>query len=282
MEQETERYEPEAIEAKWQAIWAAEEAFTVPNPDPGPGAAAARAVDVRPRDAPVPVGRAPHGARLQLHARRRLHARPAAAGTHRAAPDGLRRVRAARRERGDQARAATRARSRRATSQSIRRQMKRMGWAIDWSREVSTAEPEYYRWTQWLFLRFFERGLAYRREAPGQVVPERPDRARERAGDRRPLRALRHRGRGAEPDAVVLQDHRLRRPAARRDGPARVVARARPDDAAQLDRPLGGRARHVHGRRERARSCPSSRRGRTRCSARRSSCWRPSTRLSRS
>ena len=101
---------------------------------------------------------------------------------------------------------------------SIRRQMKRMGWAIDWSREVSTAEPEYYRWTQWLFLRFFERGLAYRREAPGQVVPEGPDRARERAGDRRPLRAVRHRGRGEEPDAVVLQDHRLRRPAARRDG----------------------------------------------------------------
>jgi len=40
-----------------------------------------------------------------------------------------------------------------------------MGWSIDWSRELSTAEPEYYRWTQWLFLKFFAEDLAYRREA---------------------------------------------------------------------------------------------------------------------
>ena len=52
----------------------------------------------------------------------------------------------------------------------------------------------------------------------GQLVPGRPDGARERAGDRRPLRALRRRGGGQEPDPVVLQDHRLRRCAARRDG----------------------------------------------------------------
>src|SRR6478752_3087880 len=55
--------------------------------------------------------------------------------------------------------------------ESIREQMKRMGWAIDWSREISTADPEYYRWTQWLFLRFFEKGLAYRREAPVKWCP---------------------------------------------------------------------------------------------------------------
>ena len=41
--------------------------------------------------------------------------------------------------------------------------MKRLGWAIDWDREVVAHEPEYYRWTQWLFLKFFERGLAYRK-----------------------------------------------------------------------------------------------------------------------
>ena len=46
-----------------------------------------------------------------------------------------------------------------------------MGWAIDWSREVSTHEPDYYRWTQWLFLRFFEAGLAYRKEAPVKWCP---------------------------------------------------------------------------------------------------------------
>ena len=92
---------------------------------------------------------------------------------------------------------------------------------------------------------FYERGLAYRKAAPVKLVPDRPDGARERAGDRRPLRALRRRGRGQEPDAVVLQDHRLRRRAARRDGTARALAGARPDDAAQLDRPLRGCARSI-------------------------------------
>ena len=80
---------------------------------------------------------------------------------------------------------------------AIRAQMRRMGWAIDWDARALDARARYYRWTQWLFLRFFERGLAYRKEAPGQLVPERPDGARERAGDRRALRALRRRGRGA-------------------------------------------------------------------------------------
>jgi leucyl-tRNA synthetase len=47
----------------------------------------------------------------------------------------------------------------------IRGQMKRLGWAIDWSREFSTHDPEYYRWTQWLFLKFFEAGHAYRKAA---------------------------------------------------------------------------------------------------------------------
>ena len=49
--------------------------------------------------------------------------------------------------------------------------MRRMGWAIDWDREVSAHEPSYYHWTQWLFLKFFEHGLAYRREAPVNWCP---------------------------------------------------------------------------------------------------------------
>jgi leucyl-tRNA synthetase len=54
---------------------------------------------------------------------------------------------------------------------AIRSQMERMGWAIDWSRVLATHEPEYYRWTQWLFLRFFEKGLAYRKQAPVKWCP---------------------------------------------------------------------------------------------------------------
>jgi leucyl-tRNA synthetase len=44
-------------------------------------------------------------------------------------------------------------------------QFGRLGFAFDWSREVTTCEPEYYRWNQWFFLKMFERGLAYRKEA---------------------------------------------------------------------------------------------------------------------
>ncbi len=42
-------------------------------------------------------------------------------------------------------------------------QLKRLGFAIDWSREVTTCRPEYYRWNQWLFLRMLERGIAYQK-----------------------------------------------------------------------------------------------------------------------
>ena len=80
-----------------------------------------------------------------------------------------------------------------------------------------------------------------------QVVPQRPDGAGQRAGDRRPLRALRRRGRGQEPGAVVLQDHRLRAAAAGRPGRGAMAGAGR-DHAAQLDRPQRGRRGHVPGR----------------------------------
>jgi leucyl-tRNA synthetase len=53
----------------------------------------------------------------------------------------------------------------------IRQSMRTMGWAYDWARALSTHEPGYYRWQQWLFLRFLERGLAYRKGAPVKWCP---------------------------------------------------------------------------------------------------------------
>jgi leucyl-tRNA synthetase len=55
---------------------------------------------------------------------------------------------------------------------AMRRQMKRLGFAFDWSREVTTCEPEYYRWNQWFFLKMHEHGLAYRKEALLNWCPE--------------------------------------------------------------------------------------------------------------
>jgi len=54
---------------------------------------------------------------------------------------------------------------------NFRRQMKRQGLSYDWSREVNTTDPEYYRWTQWIFLKLFERGLAYVAEVPVNWCP---------------------------------------------------------------------------------------------------------------
>src|ERR671921_1084279 len=51
------------------------------------------------------------------------------------------------------------------------RSMKRYGLSFDWSRRLHTSDPEYYRWTQWLFLKFRERGLAYRKSSPVNWCP---------------------------------------------------------------------------------------------------------------
>ena len=158
----------------------------------------------------------------------------------------------------------------------FRRQLQDWGISIDWTREFGTHEPRYYRWTQWLFLRFFERGPRLPRRGGGQLVPQGRDGAGQRAGDRRPLRALRHGGREARPGAVVLPHHRLRRPAARRPGDDRLAA-ARRDDAAQLDRPLRGRRGDLPLRGGRAPTTRCSPPARTPSSAPPSSSWRPST-----
>jgi len=51
------------------------------------------------------------------------------------------------------------------------RSFRRMGMSFDWTRRLASCDPDYYRWTQWLFLKLFERGLAYRKTAPTNWCP---------------------------------------------------------------------------------------------------------------
>ena len=48
---------------------------------------------------------------------------------------------------------------------NFRTQLKKLGYAIDWSREINTSSPEYYKWTQWCFLQLYKKGLAYQKES---------------------------------------------------------------------------------------------------------------------
>ncbi len=48
---------------------------------------------------------------------------------------------------------------------NFRKQAKKLGYAVDWSREINTSDPEYYKWTQWCFLQLYKKGLAYQKES---------------------------------------------------------------------------------------------------------------------
>jgi len=56
--------------------------------------------------------------------------------------------------------------------EAMRSQMRMLGIGYDWSREINTSEPQYYKWTQWVFLKLYERGLAYRKDAPVNWCPD--------------------------------------------------------------------------------------------------------------
>jgi leucyl-tRNA synthetase len=163
-----ERYEPEKIEAKWQEVWERERAYAVPNPD-SPQA------DDEPKTYVLEMLPYPSG---ELHMGHVLNYTLGDVVAHRRRRSGFRVLRpmgydafglpaenAAIRE-GRHPRTVTEE-----NIAAIRTQAKRMGWSIDWEREVSTHEPEYYKWTQWLFLKFYEAGLAYRKEAPVNWCP---------------------------------------------------------------------------------------------------------------
>lgn len=56
--------------------------------------------------------------------------------------------------------------------ETFRRQINSLGFSYDWNREINTTDPEYYKWTQWIFTKFYEKGLAYEAEVAVNWVPE--------------------------------------------------------------------------------------------------------------
>ena len=135
----------------------------------------------------------------------------------------------------------------------MKEQLKSLGLLYDWSKELASCDPAYYRWNQWLFLRMWERGLAYRKTAPVNWCPGcRTVLANEQVVEGRCERS---------DDLVEIRDltQWFFRITAYADrllaglGRARLVG-PRQDDAAQLDRPVrGGRDPLPRGRTARAR-----------------------------
>jgi leucyl-tRNA synthetase len=163
-------YEPNAIESKWQAVWAEERTWEVPNPgQPGfdPDKPKAYVCEMLP----YPSGE-PHVGHLKVYsvgdAIAHLRRRQGFQVVHPMGYDsfGLPAENNAIKT-GEPPRVATER-----SIESFRHQFRSWGISIDWARELATHQPDYYRWTQWIFLQLFERGLAYRTEAPVQWCPK--------------------------------------------------------------------------------------------------------------
>jgi leucyl-tRNA synthetase len=165
-----ERYDPQAIEGRWQAVWEDEGTWEVPNPGQA-GFDESKPKSYVLEMLPYPSGE-PHVGHLKnyalgdaiAHFRRRngcqvIHPMGYDAFGLPAENNAI--------KTGEHPRAATEA-----SIAAYRQQFRAWGISIDWSREVSSHTPEYYRWTQWIFLRLLERGLAYRDAAQVQWCPK--------------------------------------------------------------------------------------------------------------
>ena len=167
-----ERYDPEVTEARWQSVWDAEKAFHAePVARDGeaptvPDAPKAYVLEMLPYPSgEIHMGHVKNytmGDVVAHHRRRTGHV-----VFHPMGYDafGLPAENAAIRTGEPPAEVTAR------NIASIRAQLRRLGFSIDWDVEISTADPEYYRWTQWIFLRFLEKGLVERREAAVNWCP---------------------------------------------------------------------------------------------------------------
>ncbi len=158
-----ERYEASAIEEKWQRVWEDSRAFHVSNLESGPKSYVLEQL-------PYPSGTLHIGHLLVYTIGDVVTRFRARNGMHVLHPQGfdsfgLPAENAAIRE-GVHPRTSTER-----NIEAITSSYRRLGWAYDWDRLLSTHDPTYYRWQQWQFLKFLERGLAYRKGAPVKWCP---------------------------------------------------------------------------------------------------------------
>ena len=171
-----------------------------------------------------------------------------------------------------------------ANIENMRRQFRTMGATFSWKHEVVTADPSYYTWNQWLFLRFLEKGLAYRQKSAVDWCPNDGTLAREQVeGPERRCWRCHELVEKRDLDQWFLKttayaDELLLSTAS--IGPSRSRSSRRTGSVARKVPRSTSRPRHPTTTRAGRRSA-SSRRGPTRYSARRSWCWRRSTISSR-
>ena len=153
------RYQPGVIEPKWQAIWDERNTFKTPEIDPGTPKYYALGMFPYPSGSGLHVGHPESYTALDIVSRykRKLGFNV----LHPMGWDafGLPAERAAVRD-GRHPRDITRE-----NIANFKQQLKALGFSYDWDREINTSEPEYYRWTQWIFLKLYDQGLAYLAEA---------------------------------------------------------------------------------------------------------------------
>jgi leucyl-tRNA synthetase len=175
------RYDPHEIEPRWQELWARERTWEVSN-DPGGGGetdalSAMPGQDAAERNSyvlemlPYPSGE-PHIGHLKTYsvgdAIAHFHRRMGRRVLHPMGYDSFGLP-------AENHAIKTGVHPRVSIEESIasfRRQFHSWGISIDWSRELATSEPSYYRWTQWIFLQLFRAGLAYRKEAAVKWCPK--------------------------------------------------------------------------------------------------------------
>jgi leucyl-tRNA synthetase len=161
-------YDPHTIEPKWQEIWDKRQAFKTPSdPDELAGKPKFYVLDMFP----YPSGAGLHVGHPEGYTATDVIARmKRMQGFNVLHPMGwdafgLPAERAAVREGLHPADITRR------NVDTFRRQIKRLGFSYDWDREISTASADYYRWTQWIFLQLYNRGLAYMADVPVNWCP---------------------------------------------------------------------------------------------------------------